>query len=84
MLFSFFRKCNLGMNVFRKVDFWLLMVILVLQSCFGQRSVFEEFLSFIEKYGKSYKEGSEEFRQRFLNFQVCMTFSIDVKWSTEL
>ena len=84
MLFLFFRKCNFGMNAFRKVDLWLLTVFLVLQICCGQCNVFEEFLSFIEKYGKTYKEGSEEFRQRFLNFQVCMTSSIDVKWSKEL
>lgn len=57
------------MNAFRKVDLWLLTVILVLQICCGQCNIFEEFLSFIEKYGKTYKEGSEEFRQRFLNFQ---------------
>ena len=67
-------------------EVFLHLIVFTLCLSLAHCNVYEEFLNFIKKYGKTYKEGSKEFKQRFLNFQVSavVTFIYQTRGSSQL
>ena len=63
------------MNFSRSLLSTLVVTTLVLHIAEGQ-DVYNEFFKFIEKYGKTYLVGTTEFKEKFINFQVCYKYEI--------
>ena len=63
------------MNFNRSLLSTLVVTTLVLHIAEGQ-DVYNDFLKFIEKYGKTYLVGTTEFKEKFINFQVCYKYKI--------